>query len=479
VDQAALAWLYSLADQERGVGWNPRASPDEQWKLGRTRALLDLAGAPDRSLRIALVAGTKGKGSTCAMLASILGAAGVRCGLFTKPHLQSYRERIRIDGTAITSRAFADAVRRLQSHVAHLPGEAGEPTTFEVTTALALDEFARQGCHMAVVEVGLGGRLDATNATEPFVSVITSISYDHTAILGRTLGAIALEKAGILRAGRPGLLAEQRPAAMHALRQACRTTGADCHVVKPVRRELALAGTHQWQNAGLAVVAARLMADVDDEAVERGLQRLRWPGRFEVVDPEALQAAITRREEVSAPGDMHGLRAAMARPERLSALGKEFGGGVAVVLDGAHNDASAEALANTLRTFAAGRPIHLVIGINRDKDARAVLRPLLPLAASVWATQTADNPRALPAVDLGRLCACLGVTAQVEADVAGAVGRAVVAAQVSASAHRATPAAGDGVSADGQGGVVCITGSLMLVGQARATLGLPVPERLW
>src|SRR5437660_12684124 len=114
VEAAALAWLYGLADQERGVGWNPRASPESQWKLGRTRALLDLAGAPDRRLRIALVAGTKGKGSTCAMLASILGAAGVRCGLYTKPHLQTYRERVRVDGQAISPESFADSVARMR-----------------------------------------------------------------------------------------------------------------------------------------------------------------------------------------------------------------------------------------------------------------------------------------------------------------------------------------------------------------------------
>src|SRR5438477_12654345 len=165
-EAAALAWLYSLADQERGVGWNPRASPESQWKLGRTRALLDLAGAPDRRLRIALVAGTKGKGSTCAMLASILGAAGVRCGLYTKPHLQTYRERVRIDGRAISEAAFEAAIARTRKLIGELPKAAGEPTTFEVTTALALDEFARDNCPMAVVEVGLGGRLDATNATD-------------------------------------------------------------------------------------------------------------------------------------------------------------------------------------------------------------------------------------------------------------------------------------------------------------------------
>src|SRR5437763_12450823 len=137
MEEAALAWLNSLADQERGVGWNPRASPDSQWKLGRTRALLDLAGAPDRQLRIVLVAGTKGKGSTCAMLASILGAAGVRCGLYPKPHLQSYRERVRVDGAAISASDFEAAIERMRECSARLPQSAGEPTTFEVTEALA------------------------------------------------------------------------------------------------------------------------------------------------------------------------------------------------------------------------------------------------------------------------------------------------------------------------------------------------------
>lgn len=415
MEEAALAWLYGLADQERGVGWNPRASPDEQWKLGRTRALLDLAGAPDRRLRIALVAGTKGKGSTCAMLASILGAAGVRCGLYTKPHLQSYRERIRIDGQAISACALAEAVERQRGYSRQLPAAAGEPTTFEVTTALALEEFWRQGCTLAVVEVGLGGRLDATNATDPFVSVITSISYDHTAILGSTLGAIASEKAGILRRGRPALLAHQRPAALRALRGACRQVGAVCEVVAPLERELPLAGAHQQQNAALAVAAARLMTDVDAEAIELGLRRVRWPGRFEVVD-----------------------------------------GDPPVVLDGAHNGASAAALAKTLEPFVAGRPLSLVIGINRDKDAQAVLRPLLPLAARVWATQAADNARALAASDLGRLSRRLGTPAEVEPELGEALTRAARA-----------------------GGVVCVTGSLMVVGQARAALGLPVPEQLW
>jgi dihydrofolate synthase/folylpolyglutamate synthase len=412
----ALEWLYSLADQERGVGWNPRASAAEQWKLGRTRALLDVLGRPDRQLRVVLVAGTKGKGSTCAMLASILGAAGAKVGLCTKPHLQSYRERIRVDGAAISAEAFFQATDRVQHAVPRLPVEAGEPTTFEVTTALAIDVFERAQCDIAVVEVGLGGRLDATNALEPELSVITSISYDHTAILGRTLGQIAAEKAGILRRGRPALLAEQRAAAAEALRRACSDLGASCEVVGPWPADVPLAGGHQRQNAALAIAAARKLCQVSDEAVKRGLGRLRWPGRYEEI------------------------------------------GGDNLVLDGAHNGASADALAALLRE--ARRPLHLVLGINRDKDARAVLRPLLPLASGVWATQARDNPRALPAAELARWCRRMGSAAQIEPRLE----RALDDARTAARAHN---------------GLVCVTGSLLLVGQTRAAVGLPVPERLW
>jgi dihydrofolate synthase/folylpolyglutamate synthase len=414
-ESEALAWLYSLADQERGVGWNPRASADAQWKLGRTRALLDLLDRSDGGLRVVLVAGTKGKGSTCAMLASILAAHGVRTGLYTKPHLQTYRERVRVDGVAISPREFADAVWRMRLVVDELTRthpEAGEPTTFEVTTALAIDAFSRAGCEIAVVEVGLGGRLDATNALEPELSLITPISYDHTAILGTTLTSIAGEKAGILRPGRPALLAEQRPVAMRALRSACRAVGARCQVIPRLAHAVAQPGEHQRQNAALALAAARCLTNVTDAEAATGLERLHWPGRFEIVD--------------------------------------------GIVLDGAHNGASAEALARTLAEFAHGRPVNLVLGINRDKDARAVLRPLLPLATSVWATQAADNPRALDADELGNWCRRLGVAARVTPRLPEALRDARV-----------------------PDGLVCVTGSLMLVGQARDALGLPVAERLW
>jgi len=420
VEGAALRWLYSLADQERGVGWNPRASVESQWKLGRTRALLELSGSPDRRMRVVLVAGTKGKGSTCAMLASILDAGGYTVGLYTKPHLQSYRERVRVGGRAISPEDFAQSVDRIRTTVeelAHRHPDAGEPTTFEVTTALAVDYFARQNCQIAVVEVGLGGRLDATNALDPELSIITSISHDHTGILGRSLTAIAREKAGILRSRRPALIAHQRPTAARALRVVCRAVGAACHFVPSSNQPLALFGEHQRQNAGLAIAAACQLGAVPDTAIQEGLSRVRWPGRFEVID-----------------GD----------PQ--------------LVLDGAHNDDSARALASSLEAFAAGRPIHFVIGINRDKDARAVLRRLLPLAHSVVATQVTHSLRALDAETLASVCRRLGTSAHAESSIEAALQLARRQAQDS---------------------LICVTGSLALVGQARAALGLPVPETLW
>jgi dihydrofolate synthase/folylpolyglutamate synthase len=185
-------------------------------------------------------------------------------------------------------------------------------------------------------------------------------------------------------------------------------------MVPPLDHDVPLAGAHQRQNAALAIAGARLLEpNIGEEAVARGLERVKWPGRFEV-------------------------------------LGN-------VVLDGAHNGASAEALSATLRAYAAGRPVSLVVGINRDKDARAVLRPLLALADRVWATQTASNPRALEASALARLCRRLGAQTTTEPDLPAALRLAMSNAR----------------------GIVCVTGSLMLVGQARAILGMPAPESLW
>jgi dihydrofolate synthase/folylpolyglutamate synthase len=420
----ALEWLLGFSDPELGVGWNPRASRAARWRLGRTRALLDLAGGPDRRMRVVLIAGTKGKGSTAAFLASIMHAAGVRAGLFTSPHLQTYRERVRIDGAMLGETDFARAIADLRPLVGRLRRghpRAGEPTTFELTLLLALRAFAARDCAVAIVEVGLGGRLDATNALEPDVSVVTPVSYDHTAILGGTLAAIATEKAGIVRRDRPAFVAPQLPEPAAMLLASAAAAGARVTVVPPLGPDIsvALAGEHQRINAALAAATARALPGiaVSEHAISVGLARAAWPGRFEVIP-----------------------------------------GAPTFVLDGAHNDASAEALAAALRSYAGGRPIDLVIGVHADKEVDAVLRPLCAIASRVIATRS-RSPRALAAADIAARCRALGIATEIEPTVAGAIDRA----------------RGDSTSET----VVAVTGSLAVVGDARDALKLPIAERLW
>lgn len=409
------------------MGWNPRSNPSLEWNLRRTRVLLDLLGAPDRRLVVVLVAGTKGKGSTAALLASVLAASGVRAGLYTKPHLQTYRERIRVDGEMISAADLDARIAELRPHYTALRRRvpmAGEPTTFELTTALALAHFALTGCTVAVVEVGLGGRFDATNATDPHVSIITSISHDHTRELGATLGKIASEKAGILRPGRIALVARQEVDAARAIRRAAERIAAVYTEVAPLspaaarRAGLGLRGAHQRQNAALTIAASRALAEHDvpfrERAIPRGLRQLRWPGRFEVVRD---------------------------RPT--------------FVLDGAHNDGSAKALARTLRAEVRGR-VRLIIGLMRDKDARAVAKALEPIASAVYVTRP-DSPRAADPSATARLFR--RTTVRTFDDLASAL-----------RAARADASSGE---------TLCITGSLALVGQARTLLGLPALERLW
>lgn len=438
----ALSWLYSLSDWERGVGWSGRENPDERWKLGRTRLLLDLAGAPDRRMVCVLVAGTKGKGSTAAMLEAVLRSAGYRTGLYTQPHLHTFRERIAIDGYPVSRDHFATAATRMRGLVdeaQHSHPEAGEPTTFEVTTAMALDLFAQHGVEVAVLEVGLGGRLDATNAVDPVLSVVTSISYDHTEVLGNTLRAIAIEKAGIARPGRVLLSSPQRPAARRALAQSAATVGARLRFAEPLSPapgepepwrtrallavadgpqpvSLALVGDHQRENAGTVVAAVgelgRLGLSVSPEAIRRGLESVRWPGRFELV-----------------PGP------------------------VPVVVDGAHNRASARCLAATLRRYASFRHLYLVLGTFRDKDIGGIVAELAPISYRTIVTSS-SSPRAMPPEKIAAVFRRRGFSPLV---------RVGVDAAVAAALKEATDR-----------DLVCITGSFSVVAEARAALGLAV-----
>jgi dihydrofolate synthase/folylpolyglutamate synthase len=378
---AALRYLDSLIHAER-----PRR-PYHDVKLARMRHLLGLLGDPHRRLRAVLVAGTKGKGSTAVMIAAILRAQGLRVGLTVKPHLVDYRERIQVAGHKITRADLVALVERIRPAVEASRDLAwGPPTYVETTVAIAFMHFIEARVDLAVVEVGIGGRLDATNVLEPLVSVITPISYDHTEILGDTLTAIATEKAGIIRAGGRVVSAPQPDEALRSIASACEDkqarlvlVGRDVEVhleassldgVRATLRGLRdrysfrvpLLGRHQAVNAATAIAAVELLADdsipVGADAVRRGLAAVRWPARVELVD--------------TAPY---------------------------TIIDVGHNPASMAALRDTLRELLGGRRLILVFGMLATKDYRTVTAMIAPLADTI-VTTTPDNTHALPAEEL-------------------------------------------------------------------------------
>ena len=376
----ALEYLESLINPPG----HPRR-PYHEVKLSRMRALLDRLGAPEAGLRGVLVAGTKGKGSTAAMLAGILGAAGLRVGLTVKPHLVDYRERIQVGGRMITKSDLIRLVEAIEPAVEAGRADPWGPATYvEATVAMALLAFRRARVDAAVVEVGIGGRLDATNTTDPAVSVITPISYDHTELLGRTLTEIAREKAGIVRPGRPLVSAPQMPEAQTVVEEAARAAGAPLalagreigyHVaassldgvqarIRGRRGEyevvIPLLGRHQAVNAAVAVGAAEALlgSSLPPAAVRTGVAGVRWPARIELV---------------------------ARRPY--------------TIIDVGHNPASMAALCDTLRELLGGRRLVVAFGMLATKDYHAVTALLAPLAAAV-VTTTPDNLHALPAGDL-------------------------------------------------------------------------------
>src|SRR5262245_45744627 len=327
--------------------------------LERIEALLDALGRPEQRYRLVQVGGTNRKGSVSAMLAAILKAAGLRVGLYTSPHLVSFRERIRVDGDPIPEDGVVDGVEALGTLVARV-----DATMFEATTALALDHFAREAVDIAVLEVGLGGRLDATTVGRPEVSVIARIDLDHQAVLGSTLEAIAGEKAAIIRGG-VAVSAAQAPEAERVIAARARAVavpllveGRDLSVAVERRGpdgqrltcagpgwslaglELGMAASYQPSNALLAVAAARELGATED-AIRDGLAQALWPGRFQIL-------------------------------RRVSGF---------LVLDGAHNPAGA--LAPSLRDVFAGAPVTFVLGILADKDAAGIVAALAPLAERI------------------------------------------------------------------------------------------------
>ncbi len=388
--------------------------------LERIEGLLDALGRPEQRYRLIQVGGTNGKGSVSAMLASILKSAGYRVGLYTSPHLVSFRERIRVDGEPIPEDGVVDGVEALGTLVARF-----DATTFEATTALALDHFAREAVDIAVLEVGLGGRLDATTVGTPEVAVIARVDLDHQAVLGATLEAIAAEKAAIIRGGVAVAAAQAAEAERVIVARADAVgvplllEGRDLSVAVERRGpdgqrvtcagpgwsltdlELGMPGSFQPSNALLAVTAARSLG-VGDAAIRDGLARAWWPGRFQVL----------RRA--------HGF----------------------LVLDGAHNPAGARALAVSLRDVFGEARVSFVLGILADKDAAGIVAALAPLAAR-FILVAPSSPRATAP---NALRAVVPPTVR-EVEVAG-------------SPAEALALAGSAVTTP----IICVAGSLFLVG---------------
>jgi dihydrofolate synthase/folylpolyglutamate synthase len=351
---SGLAWLDALGPQKIRPG------------LSRTLALLTFLGNPQSSFSSILIGGTNGKGSTAATISAILTAAGVPCGLYTSPHLISVTERVRFSDRDVSAAAL-DEVLRLIAAVA-APGERG-PTYFEALTAAAFELFRRARVSVAIVEVGIGGRLDATNVLWPDVSVVTNVAADHLDVLGPALEDVAREKAGIFRKGQPALLgasgtAEGPRAALHA---EARRIGARLVEIPPAANAaFSLPGAHQRQNLALALAAARAVAPLDEAAVERGLAAVRWPGRLQR------------------------LERAGARP---------------LLLDGAHNPPGASALAEHLDVTGLAGRVDLLFGGMSDKDLPGVFAPLAARARRIVLvapeSPRAEKPEALRA-RLGR-----------------------------------------------------------------------------
>ena len=412
----SVRYLYSLGNELKAGA-----------KLGleRMQALLGALGNPERSQRFVHVAGTNGKGSTCAMIASALKSSGLRTGLYTSPHLVTPTERIQIDGCPISEPRFVE-IFEIVHRRAEAMLDAGEldahPSYFETVTAMAFLAFQDQ-TDAVVLEVGLGGRLDATNVVTPSLCVITPVDYDHEVFLGKTLVSIASEKAGILKPGVPVVVGRQHPEAEQVILSrgadlGCKVVLTRDHTIDDIalspygstfcfdgnRFNCPLPGRHQVGNALNAVLACRELG-VPPAAVAAGLARTRWPGRLEFVS---------------------------RHPD--------------FVLDGAHNPSGAGALASYIREFHKGRPVWIVYGAMRDKAIDEVTSQLFPLASKLIVTAP-NFPRAL------RPEAILGMTDHPNAITAAAIGGAIELARQAPSEA-----------------IVFFTGSLFVVGEARAIL---------
>lgn len=447
--EAAVTRMYAL-------GHELATTPSHKFDLAHMRVLLDALQHPETRFPAALIAGTNGKGSTAATLASILQASGLKTGLYTSPHLVRINERIRVSGAEISDDDFAalhDLVDRTAERLVDEADLPWHPSFFEMLTAIAFEHFARERVDIAVLEVGMGGRLDATNVVEPRVSVITDIALDHQKFLGNTVGEIAREKAGIIRAGGVVVTLPQQPAANDVIGNTILDLGARgvsaVPYVPPVSPaapstewllsstglrsryplqvmgeqitvETPLVGRHQLRNVALAIATAEQLSEqgfpgITAESIERGIRETRWPGRFQV-----LPARGTIPEHV---------------------------------FDVAHNPAGAWALRAALSACYEGRPLTFVFGAMRDKAIGEMAEILFPLAERVIATRP-ENPRSAAPEEIRQ------AAARISAEI-------IEIAEVPAALQKAGRLAGPD-------GVVVVTGSIYLVGEAMRELGVRI-----
>jgi dihydrofolate synthase/folylpolyglutamate synthase len=450
--ETAVASMFAL-------GHELAHTPSHKFDLAHMRVLLEAMHHPERTFPSVLIAGTNGKGSTAATLASILRASGLKTGLYTSPHLVRINERIRINGDATADDDFAALHKEVDDIAERLVASRDlpwHPSFFEMMTAIAFAYFAREKVDIAVLEVGMGGRLDATNVVEPLVSVIADISLDHQKFLGDTVTEIAREKAGIIRPQGVVVTLPQQPQANDVIGNTILdldaigvsavqyvppvSPGSDPFLASGNQKqpfasvyryplqvmgrqivvETPLVGRHQLRNVALAIAAAEELSKkglpgITPDAIERGIRETRWPGRFQIVPANAT------------------------RPE--------------IVLDVAHNPAGAWALRSALSERYDDRPLIFVFAAMRDKAISEITEILFPLARHVIAAKP-ENPRAASPEEIQQAAARTGAEIEAIPDVRAALQRACTVAEPQA--------------------VVVVTGSIYLVGEVMQYLGMPV-----
>lgn len=453
--QEALDWLYSYVDYSLTRAF--RYTPDK-FELGRMVELLERLGNPHQDYPIIHLAGTKGKGSTAAMIASALKAGGYRVGFYTSPHLSDYTERIQVDERMISHATFVELVQELKPVVQQVE----KLTTFEITTALAFLYYSRMKADAAVVEVGLGGRLDATNVVDPLVSVITSLSFDHMSVLGDTLAKIAAEKAGIIKPGRPVVVAPQKEEARLVVERMARER--DARVIRLGRDIMFAPWSHSLDGQSLMVWSAAEQTLVDRFIESGGRQeweplRLNIPllGHHQVENAATAYATLQVAGQQGLPvsfGDLQSGFATVFWPGRFEVLRRN----PPVIIDSAHNRDSALKLRLAIDDYLAGLPVVLVFGASEDKDVEGMFAELLPRVRRVICTQSV-HPRALEAGKLVELAHQFGCPAQSIQHVEDAL-----LAALELAGHEAA---------------VVVAGSLFVAAAARETwqrMGLPIHE---